>query len=158
MFQNKINVANGDRKINLSKRLVSLLWWGWQNAKTVNELSFSNIQYMHPLFSIRYDVSPSFLIIILIIFASGPGLTSDRYYPPLIKGRLAIIYRLLAMFHPRPFLLTRFGPQGTVACIRAENKDYLDIVFRSLSPFVLYILYANGNIYVNPWFLFLASW
>ena len=80
-----------------------------------------------------------------IIFASGPGLTSDRYYPPLIKGRLAIIYRLLAMFHPRPFLLTRFGPQGTVACIRAENKDYLDIVFRSLSPYILYILFANGK-------------
>ncbi|CAH3171495.1 unnamed protein product [Porites evermanni] len=67
----------------------------------------------------------------------GPGLTSDRYYPPLIKGRLAIIYRLLAMFHPRPFLLTRFGPQGTVACIRAENKDYLDIVFRIHAEFQL---------------------
>lgn len=67
----------------------------------------------------------------------GPGLTSDRYYPPLIKGRLAIIYRLLAMFHPRPFLLTRFGPQGTVACIRAENKDYLDIIFRIHAEFQL---------------------
>ena len=80
-----------------------------------------------------------------MLFALGPGLTSDRYYPPLIKGRLAIIYRLLAMFHPRPFLLTRFGPQGTVACIQAENKDYLDIVFRSLLPYILYILYANDK-------------
>lgn len=60
----------------------------------------------------------------------GPGLTSNRYYPPVVKGRLAIIYRLLAMFHPRPFLLTRFNPQGSVACVRAENKDYIDVVFR----------------------------
>lgn len=67
----------------------------------------------------------------------GPGLTSDRYYPPVVKGKLAIIYRLLAMFHPRPFLLTRFGPQGTVACIRAENKDYLDIAFRIHAEFQL---------------------
>lgn len=60
----------------------------------------------------------------------GPGLTNNRYYPPVVKGRLAIIFKLLAMFHPRPFVLTRFSPQGSVACIRAENNEFLDIVFR----------------------------
>lgn len=66
----------------------------------------------------------------LLLTTLGPGLTNERYYPSIVKGRLAIIYRLLTMFHPRPFLLTRFGPQGTVACVRAENKDFWDIVFR----------------------------
>lgn len=70
------------------------------------------------------------LLVVLFIIHTGPGLTSNRYYPTPVKGRLAILYNLLAMFHPRPFLLTRFGPQGTVACVRAENQDYLDIVFR----------------------------
>ena len=154
MFQNKINVANGDRKINLSKRLVSLFSF-------YDEVDRMQSQWTNCSLAI-FDICTPYLVLnmtiffnfLCMLFTLGPGLTSDRYYPPLIKGRLAIIYRLLAMFHPRPFLLTRFGPQGTVACIRAENKDYLDIVFRSLSPFVLYILYANGNIYVNPWFLF----
>lgn len=67
----------------------------------------------------------------------GPGLTSNRHYPTPVKGRLAILYKLLSMFHPRPFLLTRFGPQGTVACVRAESKDYLDIVFRIHAEFQL---------------------
>lgn len=34
------------------------------------------------------------------------------------------------MFHPRPFIKSRFAPQGTVACIRASNDFYYDIVFR----------------------------
>ena len=63
-------------------------------------------------------------------FILGPGLTSSRYYSTPVKGRLAILYHLLTIFHPRPFLLTRFSPQGTVACVRAESQDYLDIVFR----------------------------
>ena len=71
---------------------------------------------------------------------AGPGLTSNRHYPTPVKGRLAILYKLLSMFHPRPFLLTRFGPQGTVACVRAESEDYLDIVFRfSLLYFNMFI-------------------
>lgn len=68
---------------------------------------------------------------------NGPGLTSSRHYPTPVKGRLAILYKLLSMFHPRPFLLTRFGPQGTVACVRAESNDYLDIVFRIHAEFQL---------------------
>lgn len=69
-------------------------------------------------------------LFIVLINTAGPGLTSNRYYPTPVKGRLSILYKLLSMFHPRPFLLTRFGPQGTVACVRAENQDYWDIVFR----------------------------
>lgn len=41
-----------------------------------------------------------------------------------------LIHSLLSMFHPRPFIKSRFAPQGAVACIRASNDFYYDIVFR----------------------------
>ena len=85
------------------------------------------------------------LMVINEFKCAGPGLTSNRHYPTPVKGRLAILYKLLSMFHPRPFLLTRFGPQGTVACVRAESKDYLDIVFRFLFFCVLICLYEKSN-------------
>ena len=69
-------------------------------------------------------------VLCIFLLIPGPGLSNNRYVPPVAQGRVAILYRLLAMFHPRPFLMTRFGPQGTIACIRAQNKDYVDIVFR----------------------------
>ena len=34
------------------------------------------------------------------------------------------------MFHPRPFLFSRFPPQGVIAVIRAHQKSFLDIYFR----------------------------
>ena len=63
----------------------------------------------------------------------GPSLSSNRYYPPmLVDESEIIIHRLLAMVHPRPFVLTRFAPQGSVACVRAYNDRFIDIVFRSV--------------------------
>lgn len=44
--------------------------------------------------------------------------------------RQVLIHSLLSMFHPRPFIKSRFAPQGTVACIRASNDFYYDIAFR----------------------------
>jgi len=41
-----------------------------------------------------------------------------------------LIHSLLSMFHPRPFVKSRFAPQGAVACIRAASDFYYDIVFR----------------------------
>lgn len=41
-----------------------------------------------------------------------------------------IIHRLLSMFHPRPFVRTRFAPQGAVACIQASSSFYYTIAFR----------------------------
>ena len=43
-----------------------------------------------------------------------------------------MIHRLLAMFSARPFVYTRFGPQGSVAIVRAYNEKYVDIMFRSV--------------------------
>lgn len=41
-----------------------------------------------------------------------------------------IIHKLLSMFHPRPFVRTRFAPQGAVACIQASSSFYYTIAFR----------------------------
>lgn len=56
--------------------------------------------------------------------------SSNRYNPPKVEKRLVLIHRLLTMFHPRPFLRTRFAPQGAKATLRAYNDKYVDIVFR----------------------------
>lgn len=57
-------------------------------------------------------------------------LSNNRFYPPKVKNKEVIIHRLLSMFHKRPFVRTRFGPQGTIAVVRAENEKYVDVVFR----------------------------
>lgn len=64
-------------------------------------------------------------------------LSSNRYFPPRVKGKGAIVHRLLSVFHSRPFIHSRFGPQGTVAVVRALSKDYVDIVFRTHAEFQL---------------------
>lgn len=64
-------------------------------------------------------------------------LTSNRYYPPRVEDKNIIIHRLLSMFHPRPFLMMRFGPRGTLACVRAYSEAYIDIVFRIHAEFQL---------------------
>jgi hypothetical protein len=42
------------------------------------------------------------------------------------------------MFHPRPFLYSRFPPQGAVACVRAENEKFLEIQFRWQEDYLAY--------------------
>uniref|UniRef100_A0A8C5QVC9 EF-hand domain-containing protein n=1 Tax=Leptobrachium leishanense TaxID=445787 RepID=A0A8C5QVC9_9ANUR len=64
-------------------------------------------------------------------------LPNNRVYPPAPKGKEVIIHKLLSMFHPRPFIKTRFAPQGSVACIRAVSDFYYDIVFRIHAEFQL---------------------
>ncbi|KAM3594496.1 uncharacterized protein V6R79_008969 [Siganus canaliculatus] len=64
-------------------------------------------------------------------------LPNNRYHPPLPKGKEVLIHSLLSMFHPRPFVKSRFAPQGAVACIRASNDFYYDIVFRIHAEFQL---------------------
>ncbi|GCB76359.1 hypothetical protein scyTo_0019876, partial [Scyliorhinus torazame] len=57
-------------------------------------------------------------------------LSNNRFYPPTPQGREVIVHKLLSMLHPRPFVKTRFAPQGAVACVRASSDFYYDIVFR----------------------------
>ncbi|KAL3872735.1 hypothetical protein ACJMK2_035939 [Sinanodonta woodiana] len=64
-------------------------------------------------------------------------ISNNRYYPPRLEEDQRILQRLLNMFHPRPFLINRFAPQGAVACVRAYNQDYIDIEFRLHAEFQL---------------------
>uniref|UniRef100_G1MSJ3 EF-hand domain-containing protein n=1 Tax=Meleagris gallopavo TaxID=9103 RepID=G1MSJ3_MELGA len=64
-------------------------------------------------------------------------LSNNRFYPPPPKGKEIIIHRLLSMFHPRPFVKTRFAPQGSVACIQAISTYYYTIAFRIHAEFQL---------------------
>ncbi|KAK2106205.1 hypothetical protein P7K49_015719 [Saguinus oedipus] len=57
-------------------------------------------------------------------------LSNNRFYPPPPKGKEVIIHRLLSMFHPRPFVKTRFAPQGAVACLTAVSDFYYTVMFR----------------------------
>ena len=62
---------------------------------------------------------------------NGPALSSNRYTPHALTNDAEItIHRILEMFHSRPFVYTRFAPQGSVACVRAVNDRYVEIVFR----------------------------
>ncbi|GFU00775.1 selenoprotein N [Nephila pilipes] len=60
----------------------------------------------------------------------SPPLSVQRYYPPQVPSNLLIFHALLSLFHPHPFLWTRFQPQGTVAILRAIDDNFYDIVFR----------------------------
>ena len=51
------------------------------------------------------------------------------------------------MFHKRPFLHSRFPPQGTAMVLRARNENYLDILFRIHAEFQL-----NEPPYLPFWF------
>lgn len=64
-------------------------------------------------------------------------LPNNRYHPPTPKGKEVLIHAVLSMFHPRPFIKSRFAPQGTVACIRASSDFYYDISFRIHAEFQL---------------------
>lgn len=65
----------------------------------------------------------------------GPTLTQGSRVPasqprvPLPSPQV-IIHRLLSMFHPRPFVKTRFAPQGAVACLTAISDFYYTVMFR----------------------------
>ncbi|KAG8506698.1 Selenoprotein N [Galemys pyrenaicus] len=64
-------------------------------------------------------------------------LSNNRFYPPPPKGKEVIIHRLLSMFHPRPFVKTRFAPQGAVACLTAVSDFYYTVMFRIHAEFQL---------------------
>lgn len=72
-----------------------------------------------------------YYIIEPVMMEKGPSLSSNRYVPPrLVQDSWVMVHSLVAMFHPVPFVYGRFAPQGSVACVRAFNGDYIDIMFR----------------------------
>lgn len=70
--------------------------------------------------------------------------SNNRFYPQAPKGSEQVLYRLLGMMHPRPFVHMRFPPRGTYACVRAFNADYYHIIFRCG-----YFSFKNSFIFYN---------
>ncbi len=54
----------------------------------------------------------------------------NRYHPPTPSTDRSLLHSILAQFHPNVFLISRFGPKGTVGIVRAINDDVIDILFR----------------------------
>ncbi len=54
----------------------------------------------------------------------------NRHRPPKPAAEHALIHTLLSMFHQNVFVISRFGPRGSVAVIRAMKEDTVDIMFR----------------------------
>ena len=79
----------------------------------------------------------------------GAMFSNNRYHPPHLTDDTDImLHRLLVMFHPRPFVLARFAPHGSLACVQAYNEDYVKIAFRWVSlgwiwALVVYITLAE---------------
>ena len=57
----------------------------------------------------------------------------NRYHPPSPSAGTSLLHSILAQFHPNIFLLTRFGPKGTIASVRAKAENVIDIIFRYVS-------------------------
>jgi len=65
-------------------------------------------------------------------------LSSNRYNPREPNHPVErVMFNLLKMFHPRPFVWMRFQPQGGAAVVRAVNDVYYDIFFRFHCEFQL---------------------
>ncbi|KPP63889.1 selenoprotein N-like [Scleropages formosus] len=62
-------------------------------------------------------------------------LPNNRYQPPPPRGKEVIIHSLLSMFHPRPFIKTRFAPQGAVGCIRAASEIHAEFQLNDVPDF-----------------------
>ena len=54
----------------------------------------------------------------------------NRYHPPNPSPETSLLHSILAQFHPNVFLITRFGPKGSVGIIRAKSENLIDIIFR----------------------------
>lgn len=69
--------------------------------------------------------------------ASDYELSNNRHYPEETEGVEQFLTTLLQGFHPRPFTVTRFGPKGGYAALRAKAGDIMDIYFRFHAEFQL---------------------
>ncbi|KAK7904869.1 hypothetical protein WMY93_017476 [Mugilogobius chulae] len=85
----------------------------------------------------KVDVGATWWVIASELNIFTGYLPNNRYHPPTPRGKEVLIHSLLSMFHPRPFIKSRFAPQGSVACIRASNDFYFDIYFRIHAEFQL---------------------
>ncbi|KAK8406978.1 hypothetical protein O3P69_007496 [Scylla paramamosain] len=70
----------------------------------------------------------------------GAYLLSSRYVPPPPAGPVEdLLFRLLSLLHPQPFLQSRYGPRGAAAVVRAKTGHLLEVWFRVHAEFQLNI-------------------
>uniref|UniRef100_A0A2K5QXD3 EF-hand domain-containing protein n=1 Tax=Cebus imitator TaxID=2715852 RepID=A0A2K5QXD3_CEBIM len=82
-------------------------------------------------------------------------LSNNRFYPPPPKGKGVIIPRILSMFHPRPFVKTRFAPQGAVATLTAVSDFYYTVVFRI--HFTGHVILSKDATHIRDFRLFVPN-
>lgn len=68
----------------------------------------------------------------------GTYLLSSRYVPPRPAGLVEdLLFHLLSLLHPQPFLQSRYGPRGAAAVVRAKTGHLLEVWFRVHAEFQL---------------------
>lgn len=102
--------------------------------------SVSNFSVLLPDSSSTIVTGETWDLIPTVLGGSDDGLhlAHYRYLPPVPTDETeTLLLYLLSMLHKRPFLHMRFPPRGAVACLRAVNDDYYDIMFRFHPEFQL---------------------
>eukprot|EP00117_Sycon_ciliatum_P049197 scpid65115/ scgid34918/ Selenoprotein N len=109
----------------------------WQKAS--HNKSALSVSYLRPLLEgmnsmpVVGDVwdilSPSYM-------QRNHGLSSTRIYPPKPTQAVeSILFKLMSHFHPRPFVMPRFGPFGCRGVLVAENEENFDVLIRLHAEF-----------------------
>lgn len=89
-------------------------------------------QYFAPLLPPSVvSKDPAFVWRILPDDTSQEVLYSSKYVAPPPSGPVEeLLHGLLSLFHPQPFLYSRYGPRGAAGIIRAKSFDCVDILLR----------------------------
>ncbi|XP_071517537.1 selenoprotein N-like isoform X1 [Panulirus ornatus] len=84
------------------------------------------------------SAEPGYVWKLLPDTTSNNFMFSNKYVPPPPSGPVEeLLFHLLSLFHPQPFLQSRYGPRGAAAVVQAKNSDCLDIWFRVHAEFQL---------------------
>lgn len=84
------------------------------------------------------DQVPGYVWRLLPDTTANKYMLSYRYVPPTPSGPVEeLLFQLLSLFHPQPFLQSRYEPRGAAAVVRARSSDSLDIMFRLHAEFQL---------------------
>lgn len=69
------------------------------------------------------------------IIASQDTIASmNRYHPSQPSKDRALIHAMLSQFHQNIFVISRFGPIGSVGVIRAMTDETVEVIFRQVKP------------------------
>lgn len=104
--------------------------WGW--------VPVSSFSALLPPDSPANTAQPGHVWTLLPDTTQGAYLQSTRYVPPSPAGPAEeLLSHLLSLLHPQPFLMSRYGPRGAAAVVRARTDHLLEIWFRVHAEFQL---------------------